>query len=586
MKPFDMRLLTYARSIRGFLLLGGVFGFLRSAAIVLWCWCLSQTLALLIQPVLGGEHYGRVLERMPETHSLILLVTGALTALLVRVFSSWVMEYFAISAANRAKTEIRSHALQVLDAAYPETVAHQNETASATVFGRGLEKLDGYFSAYLPELILTVCATPFFILTLFVVDPVSAIVVVVVFPVIPAFMILIGYATQHIQKRQWAQLQRLSASFADVVSGITTLKIFRREHLQTQRIRRETEEYRKRTMKLLRITFLSGFVLDLAGTFSVALVAVTVGTRLISGDFPLSLALFVLLLLPEVFIPIRQVGVAFHASTEGLEAAGEAFELIERLRGECAQPANTGVCVEDTVHPRGQNKPGESVRAGSVMVREKSEGGIYVEDLVLTRGAHIRIGPLSFHAKCGTITVVTGPSGAGKSTLFAALLGFCAPESGRLRTPEHMGWVGQDAGLLQGTVAENVRLGSETATDAQTGEHEKVRKVLARLALPQELAEYSLGPLGSGLSGGQAQRVALARALYWCEQVQASALLLDEPSSALDLENEQLICRILREEAEHGRAVLVISHREALINIADQKIELNAEEYASKGKEV
>src|SRR5690606_24342223 len=140
----------------------------------------------------------------------------------------------------------------------------------------------------------------------------------IVFPVIPVFMILIGLATQAVQDRQWAQLQRLSSSFLDAVSGLATLKIFGREGRQSARIARETEEYRTRTMKVLRITFLSGFVLDLAGTFSIALVAVTVGTRLVDGAFPLALGLFVLLLLPEVFIPIRQVGAAFHASTEGL----------------------------------------------------------------------------------------------------------------------------------------------------------------------------------------------------------------------------------------------------------------------------
>jgi ATP-binding cassette subfamily C protein CydD len=342
MKPLDPRLLRHARAARGVLLLGALLGLLRTAAILAWSWCLAQALTTAVLPVLGGAGgaAGRIAEGAFAADRLPLLVAGALAALCVRSAASWAMDTVAARGAVRVKAQLRAAALDALDARSPlgdaggsgaagaASAAGPSDAELATVLGRGLDALDGYFSGYLPQLILTVVATPLLVAAVLLADPVSGLTVLVVFPVIPVFMILIGLATQAVQDRQWTQLQHLSASFLDAVSGLATLKIFGREQRQSARIARETEEYRSRTMKVLRVTFLSGFVLDLAGTFSIALVAVTVGTRLVTGDFPLGLGLFVLLLLPEVFIPIRQVGAAFHASAEGLAASSRVFEII------------------------------------------------------------------------------------------------------------------------------------------------------------------------------------------------------------------------------------------------------------------
>lgn len=323
MKPLDPRLLRYARTARTVLSAGGLLGVLRTLAVIAWCWCLANAITTLVLPVLGGMGgaAGRVSEGAYSADAVPWLIAGGLAALLIRSASSWGMDVLAARGAVKVKTELRAAALDAIDTRSPEVLASDSDAHSATVLGRGLDALDGYFSSYLPQLILTVCATPLLVLAVLLADPMSGIVVMIVFPIIPVFMVLIGLATRSVQQKQWEQLQHLSRAFLDVVEGLTTLKIFRREARQVRRITRETGEYRKRTMQVLRVTFLSGFVLDLAGTFSIALVAVTVGTRLVSGEFPLGLGLFVLLVLPEAFMPIRAVGAAFHSSTEGLEAA-------------------------------------------------------------------------------------------------------------------------------------------------------------------------------------------------------------------------------------------------------------------------
>jgi ATP-binding cassette subfamily C protein CydD len=540
-KPLDPRLLRHARAARGVLLIGAALGVARTLAILAWSWLLAQALAVVALPVLGGMGgaSGRVAEGVLPTGQLPWLLLGALLALGVRSAASWGMDAVAARGAVLVKAQLRAAALDAVDACSPLREGRGSDAEQATALGRGLDALDGYFSGYVPQLILTAVATPLLVLAVLLADPVSGVIVLIVFPVIPVFMILIGLATQAVQDRQWAQLQRLSSSFLDAVSGLATLKIFGREERQSARIARETEEYRSRTMKVLRVTFLSGFVLDLAGTFSIALVAVTVGTRLVDGAFPLALGLFVLLLLPEVFIPIRQVGAAFHASTEGLAASAQVFDIIERRdEGRAA-----GVAHSDRVS---------------------------VDAVVLARGGRPVVGPITLFAAPGEIVGIAGPSGAGKSTLLAALLGFLEPREGRIARPAEVAWVGQRPGLLQGSIAQNVTLG-EPRTDPAL-----VARALTAVGLSAIDPEAELGAAGAGLSGGQAQRVAIARCLYRAWNRDAAALLLDEPTSALDAENEALVCRVLREEAQAGRVVLVVSHRPAVLAAADRVVRLEA----------
>lgn len=550
MKPLDPRLLRYARASRRVLALGAALGLARTLAILAWCWCLAHAIVVVALPALVGEGGGdgRVAEGAPDAGALPALLVGATLAFAVRSACSWGMDAVAARGAITVKTQLRAAALDTLDRRSPVGLAAagapdrgRSEAEAATVLARGLDALDGYFSAYLPQLILTAVATPPLILAVLLADPLSGVIVVIVFPVIPVFMILIGLATQAVQHRQWDQLQKLSASFVDAVAGLATLKIFRRESRQSIRIMRETEEYRSRTMRVLRVTFLSGFVLDLAGTFSIALVAVTVGTRLVGGEFSLGLGLFVLLLLPEVFVPIRQVGTAFHASTEGLAAAGRVFDIIE---------------AEPQANP--ETEPEAS--------RAHAANGIRASGLVIARDGAPVAEPATFAVAPGEIVVLAGPSGAGKSTIIAALLGFLPPSGGTLAVPGVVAWAGQQPGLMQGSVAANVALGHDTPDTA------RVARALDAAGAGEIDQNTRLGAFGTGLSGGQAQRVAVARALYRAWDDPGSAILLDEPSSALDARHEAAIAVAIRREADAGRSVLVASHREALLAAADRVV--------------
>ncbi|MGD9607418.1 MAG: thiol reductant ABC exporter subunit CydD [Leucobacter sp.] len=576
MKPLDPRLLRYARGARSVLGFGGLLGIVRTLAIIAWSWCLAQAITVLVLPVLGGLGGGAGLigDHAASPDALPWLLAGAAAALVARSAASWGMDVLAARGAVRVKSQLRSAALDAVDSRSPEAFAARADAGPAVVLGRGLDALDGYFSAYLPQLILSACATPLIVLAVLLADPISGITVMIVFPVIPVFMILIGLATRSVQQRQWEQLQRLSSSFLDVVEGLPTLKIFGRERRQVRRIAQVTGEYRSRTMHVLRVTFLSGFVLDLAGTFSIALVAVTVGTRLVSGEFSLALGLFVLLLLPEAFMPVRAVGAAFHASAEGLAAVEEVFEIIEGDRGGAVRadlaaeqdprasssPVQNRISDEDT-----RTRCSDFPTAASSAHRAISFDGVSVE-----REGRTVVGPVSFEVRPGEVVALAGPSGAGKSTLVSALLGFASPAAGEISRPELLAWAGQRPGLLQGSVAENVALGSQ---DPDTG---LVHRALTAVGLDAIDPQSALGAQGTGLSGGQAQRVAIARCLYRAWAAGAGAVVLDEPSSALDSASESRVAAALRAEADAGRAVLVVSHRPALLAAADRVVRLEA----------
>ena len=552
MKPLDPRMLRTASSARSVFGWGALIGLVRTLAIVAWSWFLAQSIAAVAYPVLRftqGADLSLTPKGISPVDQLPLLLGCALAALLLRAGSSWAMDALAARGSVRVKTELRAAALDAIDARSPQATAGIPDSRLATTLGRGLDALDGYFAGYVPQLILTAVATPVLVACVLLADPLSGIIVVIVFPVIPVFMILIGLATKAVQDRQWGRLQHLSASFLDVVTGLATLKIFRREERQAARIARETDEYRESTMKVLRVTFLSGFVLDLAGTFSIALVAVTVGTRLVVGDFPLAMGLFVLLLLPEVFIPIRQVGAAFHASTEGLTAVGDVFDLIDGK-------------TEDAEQGTAPHITGEVVA---------TDGLVGLLDVPLVRGGRQIAAPLKLSANPGEVVALAGPSGVGKSTAVAMLMGTLAPEAGTVYRPEVLSWVGQRPGLIQGSVGDNLALGG--TPDAQLA-----RRALNTVGLDDLDLAYELGALGSGLSGGQSQRVSVARALFRTWQLNAPAVLLDEPTSALDTDSERLVIRAMRDEAAAGRAVLVVSHRPAVLAAADRIERIDAAE--------
>ncbi|GAB3182478.1 hypothetical protein GCM10027060_15340 [Nesterenkonia halophila] len=447
---------------------------------------------------------------------------------------------------------------------------------AATTLGGGLDALDAYFSRHLPQLVLTVLAVPVHLLVLALLDLTTAIIVAVTMPLIPLFMVLVGWTTQSAQRRQRDRLDTLGRRYLDVVEGLSTLRVFGRAHHQRENLHRLSAAHRRSTMAVLRVSFLSGFVLELAASLSTALVAVSIGIRLVDGQLVLLVGLTALLIVPEAFAPLRQVGATYHAAADGLAAAEEVFVLIARGEAASSRPA------DEHADGGGATGPGAGVARGA---------RLDVAGLSVDRGGRRILDGVELTARPGELTVLTGPSGVGKSTLFAALLGL-VPAAGTARlhglegkaplSRAAIAWSGQDHGLRAGTVAENVALGEPAesgvggaADGAAAGaDAPSVRAALAAADLAALDPRRPLGVRGAGLSGGQAHRVALARALHRARARDCPVLLLDEPSAALDAEAEQRLLATLRAEAAADRVVLVISHRPAVVAAADRRIDL------------
>ena len=557
MKPLDPRLIRRSRAARGFLAAGGALALVQASAIVAFAWALAS----LVTGFIDGM-------AMPDAVPLLVLLVAAAC---VRAVAAWLWDVVGSAGAVRVKAELRSELLLALEAE-PEALPDFPTARIATLLGPGLDALDAYFGQYLPQLVTTIVVTPILIAMAWIADPLSGLVLVIVLPLIPVFMALIGMATEAVQRRQWESLASLSRGFLEVVGGLSTLLLFRRAERQTARIRAVTDDYRSHTMKVLRITFLSGFTLEFAASLSVALVAVSIGLRLVAGDMLLVAGLFVLVLAPEVFLPLRNVGAAFHASTEGVAASVDAFDLLDAAERSVRAPA----------------------RAAAVVSEETDEGtdaagGLHLRGIRVMRGDRAVLDGLDLDAARGELVAVTGESGSGKSSLFAALLGF-VPLEGVARLDgavlggevgvgagagagadanarSRIAWAGQTPALLAGTIASNVRLGDDDADPELCAR-------ACRLAGVELDPGLRLGPGGSGLSGGQAQRVATARAIHRLLARDAPLLLLDEPSSAQDEHREAALGDALVELSAEGRIVVVSSHRAALASRADRVIEL------------
>ncbi|MFJ5558196.1 thiol reductant ABC exporter subunit CydD [Streptomyces sp. NPDC093250] len=540
MKPIDPRLLRYARATRGFLVAVVGLGALGAVLVI------AQ--AMLIAEIVVGAFEDGLSVGDLSTPLLLLAVVAAGRGLV-----GWLTELAAHRASAAVKSELRGRLLSRATALGPEWLAGQRTGSLVTLATRGVDALDGYFSRYLPQLGLAV-VVPVAVLARIVTEEwVSAAIIVGTLPLIPVFMVLIGWATQSRMDRQWLLLSQLSGHFLDVVAGLPTLKVFGRAKAQAESIRRITAEYRRATMRTLRIAFISSFALELLATLSVALVAVTIGMRLVYGEMDLYTGLLILILAPEAYLPLRQVGAQYHAAAEGLGAAEEIFAVLET-----PVPApGTGAV------------PTGAVSFEDVTVRYPGR------DTDAVTGVSFTVAP-------GETVALVGPSGAGKSTLLHLLLGFVRPAEGRVRIGgadmagldlaawhSRVAWVPQRPHLYAGTIAENVRLARPGADD------DAVRRALRDAgalefvdALP-EGTDTVLGEDGAGLSAGQWQRLALARAFLADRPV----LLLDEPTAALDGATEAEVVAAVRRLAA-GRTVLLVVHRPALLAVADRVVRL------------
>lgn len=539
-KPIDPRLLRYARATRLFLVAVVGLGVLGALLVI------AQAM-LMAEIVVGAFQHGLSVAEL-RTPLLLLAVVAVGRGLV-----SWLTELAAHRASAAVKSELRGRLLERAVALGPGWLSGQRTGSLVALATRGVDALDDYFSRYLPQLGLAAVVPVAVLARIVTEDWVSAAIIVGTLPLIPVFMMLIGWATQSRMDQQWRLLSRLSGHFLDVVAGLPTLKVFGRAKAQAESIRRITGEYRQATMRTLRIAFISSFALELLSTLSVALVAVTIGMRLVHGEMHLYDGLVILILAPEAYLPLRQVGAQYHAAAEGLAAAEEIFAVLETP----VPPTGTGPA------------PAGALSFEEVTVRYPGRSGDAVTDV-------------SFQVAPEETVALVGPSGVGKSTLLNVLLGFVRPTEGRVRIGDtdltevdleewrsRIAWVPQRPQLFAGTIAENVRLACPDADETA------VRRALADAgaldfvdALPRG-ADTVLGEDGAGLSAGQRQRLALARAFLADRPV----LLLDEPTAALDGATEAEVVAAVRRLAA-GRTVLLVVHRPALLGVADRVVRL------------
>ncbi len=545
-RPFDPRLARYASGVRRLLVLSVTLGLASAVVVVVQAVLLAGILADVI---IGGAGPDQVGGR--------LVVLAAVVA--VRAALAWAAEEIAGRNASAVTAGLRRDLLLHAAALGPRWRAGEHGGRLAVLATTGIESLHTYLARYLPQLVLSVVVPVIMLIYLFGADLTSGIIVLVTLPLIPLFMALVGWYTDRQTRAKWASLSRLARHFTDVVAGLPTLKVFGRAKAQAQAVRRVTDDYRRSSMVTLRVAFLSSMVLELLASLSVALVAVAIGLRLVYGDLTLQVGLAVLILAPEAYLPLRQLGTQFHAAADGVEAAGQVLDVLD------SPPPVPGTARD--------LRPPFAIELAAATVGAPRE-----------RGA---VGPLTLTAAAGRVTVVTGASGAGKTTLLQLIAGVVRAESGAVRVTgadgrtvdvtdldpawwrANLGWAAQGGALQAGTIRQNLVLGNPDADDAS------LRAALDAVdaagfvdRLPGGL-DHVLGDGGSGLSQGQRQRLTLARALAR----PAPLLLLDEPTAALDEATEQRVLSGLR-GLIGGRTVVLVTHRPGPIVLADQVVRL------------
>ncbi len=553
----DRRLLTLDRRVAAQLAVLAVVALATALLVVAQARVLADALAVTIR---SGVSAGTVLE--PVATLVVIVVARALLAGLVSTTSG--------ATATRAKSSLRKAIAQrvlVSEPASGSADVSRGEVSSGEVMAllvRGLDGLDGYFTKYLPQLVAA-CVVPLVIgLAILRVDLTSAITIGVTLPLIPVFMVLIGMATRALQRRRWSSLARLAHHYTDLLAGLPTLKVFGRARAQVRGLEKTNEAYRSETVGTLRLAFCSALVLEIASTLSVALVAVAIGLRLIDGHLDLRTAFFVLLLAPEVYLPVRAVGVHYHDSADGLAAAERAFEVLDApVRPSTSIGAKRPRPSTISFQGAGLTYPGRTVAAVS--------------------GLTLELAP-------GETVALTGPSGSGKSTVLAMLLGLVTPDRGAVLVDgadlsgldldawrRRIAWLPQRPTLLAGTIGENVALGTPQADCAA------VREALMSVGAGDLDPGREVGERGEGLSVGERRRVGLARALVRVRAGGAWLALIDEPTAGLDPATEDAVIRTALAGLHARRlgggpptpvTVLMVTHRAATMAIADRVVDL------------
>ncbi|AXK45316.1 thiol reductant ABC exporter subunit CydD [Brachybacterium saurashtrense] len=544
--PLDPRLLREVRAARRHVARTAALGVVQAGCVIVTALVIARLGArLLTERTLPAEAPG-----------LLAVLVGALAVRAVAVLVEEATAHRAATAAIGAlRTRIVAHAARL----GPRGGAGRGAdlTALATT---GIEKLRPYLVGYVPQLVLTLTVTPLALLTIALLDPLSAVIAGVTLPLVPLFMVLVGKLTVGRSDRLLADMRSLWSQLLDLVEGLPTLRALGRERGPEAVVRRLGERHRASAMGSLRYAFLSSMVLELLATLCVALVAVSIGMRLVYGEMPLEPALAVLVLVPEVYLPLRAVGARYHASTDGLAAVGAAFEVLD-------EPV-----VPDGDLPAPDLR-GASLALRGVSVRSRNGWAPHRAELVV---------------RPGRVLAVTGPSGAGKTTAVQVLLGLLEPEEGRAEVIaadgtvtavrsldrrtlwDQVAWLPQRPVLPPGTLRAVLADARPDASEAELSAAAAATGLDRVIA--ERGAETELGRAGGGLSLGQRQRLALARALL----SPAPLVVLDEPTAHLDGASEQVVLDLIGTLRDQGRTVVVIAHRSRLVECADDVARVEA----------
>ncbi len=514
---------------------------------------LVSGLLLVLQAWLLSGVVDAVVFRQAGLAGVLPALWGLPGLFVLRAVLAWASEQAAFEAAIGVKLALRRTLYRHVQRLGPVWLSGERSGDVVNALSDGVEALEAYYARYLPAMSL-VALVPLAILVFVVpADWLAAVVLVLTAPLIPLFMVLIGQGAERRNQRQWRQLAWMSAHFLDVIQGLTTLRLFSASRREARMIARISEDYRRGTMSVLRIAFLSSFMLEFFSTVSIAIVAVLVGFRLYWGELDFLHGLFVLLLAPEFYLPLRNLGTQYHAR---MEAIGAAERIVRILDKPAPEPAGRLTAVPDLRQA--------VIRFEAVSLR-------YPDGRQGVAGLDLEIRP-------GETLALVGASGAGKSTLVNLLLGFLQPQAGCIRVGNmpladiaaevwhrQLAWLPQRPQLFPASVADNIRLGVPGAglqeirtAAAQAGAEDFID------TLPQGW-DTLVGEAGHGLSGGQQQRVALARALLR----DAPLVILDEATASLDSESEARVHTAVRALA--GRSTLVmIAHRLRTVRAADR----------------
>jgi ATP-binding cassette subfamily C protein CydD len=545
-RPLDPRLLTYAQASRGYVILTAGLGALTAMLVVVQALLLARVIAGV---AMDGDTLTDV--RIP------LIWIGLLV--LARAAVSWAQDRYGHRAATTVIAQFRSRIAAHVAELGPSAVEEDRGPALATLTTRGLDALDGYLVRYLPQLVMAAIVTPSVLVVVFWQDLLSGIIALVTIPLVPFFMVLVGWTTQATANRRLTTMQRLGSEVLDLIAGLPTLRALGRERGQGRRVREVGDSYRRATMKTLRTAFLSALVLESLTTLSVAVIAVNIGLRLVYGHMDLRTGLAVLIMAPEIYLPLRMLGTHFHASVDGLAAASEAFTVLERT-----PPV-----------------------PGSRLAPDLSRTAIVMNDVSIVHHGRDRATPrdLSLTLRPGRILALAGPSGTGKSSAVLALLGLRRPEKGTIVLDgdddgpidvtevdpsswfAQVAWAPQRPLLVPGSLEENVRLGARR-------EDRDLSDVAALTGLDSVVDDLPegwntrIGQGGHGLSAGQRQRLALSRAFLR----RAPLVILDEPTAHLDSATEQLVHATITRLRDEGCTILLVAHRPSLVALADQVV--------------